>query len=222
VDTTRFVPVTFLQKQNLRKQLDLPQSATIAIYTGRLVSYKGLPLLLKVWNKIRCKHENILLILAGTGGLDIHNCEEALREYVKRSGLEKHVLFTGLVRNVQEYLQSSDIFVFPTENEAFGASLVEAMSCGLPVITTPVGAIKMIISDRENGLLVLPGDFMRLYDAIDVMLSNRELASRLAQTARKSVEERYAVETVNQKYHVLFQSMIPDPWTNRDTKLREQ
>jgi glycosyltransferase involved in cell wall biosynthesis len=208
VDTKRYVPVKPAQKIALRTKFDLPQNATIAIYTGRLVSYKGLPLLLKVWNNIRCKHEHGLLILAGTGGLDIHNCEEELREYVKINGLENHVLFPGAVQNVPEYLQASDIFVFPTENDAFPSSIVEAMACGVPVITTPVGAIKTIVTDGETGMLIQPGNHEQLFQALDVMLTNTALASRLGGAARHSVQDLYSTEAVSKKYLNLFQGLI--------------
>lgn len=208
VDTKRFLAVEPEQKVLLREKLNLPQSTTIAIYTGRLVSYKGLPLLLRVWNDMRRKYENILLVLAGTGGLDIHNCEEELHAYVKSEGMDEHVLFKGVIRNVQEYLQASDLFVFPTEDDAFPSSIVEAMSCGLPVIATPVGAIKNIITDCETGLLIQPGSEEQLFQAMDVMLSDRDLASRLGKAASKSVQDLYSTETVTQKYLTLFQSLI--------------
>lgn len=207
VNMKQFSPVEPAEKLALRKKLKLAEDATIAIYTGRLVSYKGLLMLVKVWNDIRRKHENLLLVLAGTGGLDIHNCEEELREYVKFNGLEKDILFTGAVKNVPDYLQASDLFVFPTENEAFGASLLEAMACGLPVISTPVGAIKVMISNGENGFLIEPANALQLFEALDVMFSNREHAARLGQAARKSVEDRYAIETVTQKMIWLFEGL---------------
>ncbi len=209
VDTNRFLAVEPEQKVLLRKKLNLPQSAAIAIYTGRLVSYKGLPLLLKVWNEIRRIHENILLILAGTGGLDIHNCEDELSAYVKSEVMEQQVLFTGVVRNVPEYLQASDLFVFPTEDDAFPSSIVEAMACGLPVVATPVGAIKNIVTDRETGLLIQPGNAEQLFQAMDVMLSDKVLASRLGNAASKSVRKLYSAEIVTKKYINLFQSLIP-------------
>jgi glycosyltransferase involved in cell wall biosynthesis len=208
VDTSRFMPVEFSQKDFLRKKLNLPQNAIIAIYTGRLVSYKGLPLLLKVWAEIRHKHENILLILAGTGGLDIHNCENELGEYVKVNGLENQVIFTGAVQNVPEYLQASDLFVFPTENDAFPSSIVEAMACGLPVVSTPVGAIKTIITDGKTGLLIQPGNAGQLYQALDIILSHEEMASRLGKAACRSVQDLYSAEIVSKKYMTLFQGLI--------------
>jgi glycosyltransferase involved in cell wall biosynthesis len=214
VDTRRFVPVKSGEKIALRKKLNLPQNTTIAIYTGRLVSYKGLPLLLKVWDDIRRKHENVLLILAGTGGLDIHNCEEVLREYVKANRLENQVVFTGALQNVPEYLQASDLFVFPTENDAFPSSIVEAMACGLPVVSTPVGAIKTIITNGKTGLLIQPGNAEHLYQALDVILSNKEMASHLGKAAYQSVQALYSAEIVSKKYLTLFQSLI-EPLTER-------
>jgi glycosyltransferase involved in cell wall biosynthesis len=208
VDTRRFIPVEPSEKILLREKLALPQEATIAIYTGRLVSYKGLPLLLKVWNDIRRRHENVLLILAGTGSLDIHNCEEELREYVKANGLQNHVLFTGAVQNVHEYLQTSDLFAFPTENDAFPSSVVEAMACGLPVVTTPVGAIKTVVTDGETGMLIRPGDQEQLFRALNVMLSGKMLASQLGRAARQFVQTRYSAITVSRKYQSFFQNLI--------------
>jgi glycosyltransferase involved in cell wall biosynthesis len=208
VDITRFTPVDAFQKSRLREDLGLPRQAVIAIYTGRLVSYKGLPLLLKVWKEIVCKHEDCLLLLAGTGGLDIHNCETELHEYVRSAGLEKDVLFLGAVQNVPEYLQAADLFVFPTENDAFPSSILEAMACALPVVTTPVGAIKTIVIHGETGLIVQPGNSPQLFEALDVMVSDNVLASRLGQAGKKSVQDLYSVETVSQKYIALFQGML--------------
>jgi glycosyltransferase involved in cell wall biosynthesis len=208
VDTQRFIPIESAEKTSLRKKLHLPQNVTIAIYTGRLVSYKGLPLLLKVWNEIRLKHENVLLILAGTGGLDIHNCERELDEYVTSHQLGKYVSFTGTVQNVPEYLQASDIFVFPTENEAFGSSVVEAMACALPVIATPVGALKSIITHEENGILIQPGNREQLSESLEVMISNAESSLRLGRAARLTVLDQYSAEGSTAKYLSLFQSTL--------------
>jgi glycosyltransferase involved in cell wall biosynthesis len=208
VDTTCFAPVNAEQKSFLREKLNLPKTAIIAIYTGRLVSYKGLPLLLKTWDEIRRRHENAILLLAGTGGLDIHNCEAELRDYVALAGLEKNVWFLGLVQNIPEYLQAADLFVFPTENDAFPSSLIEAMACGLPVITTPVGAIKTIVVHEETGLLVEPGNREQLYEALVALVSDKILASRLGQAGRQIAQEQYSAGSMISKYLFLFESAV--------------
>ena len=208
VDMTRFAPVNEKQKSFLRGKLNLPQDTIIAIYTGRLVAYKGLPLLLKVWNEIRCSHDNAILLLAGTGGLDIHNCEAQLHDYVTSAGLENYIWFLGTVQNIPEYLQAADLFVFPTENDAFPSSLIEAMSCGLPVVTTPVGAIKTIVAHQETGLLVQPGNRQQLYKALVTIVSDKSLAIHLGQAGRKIVEERYSAGSMMRKYLCLFESTL--------------
>ena len=220
VDTVLFAPANAEQKSFLREKLNLPQNATIAIFTGRLVSYKGLPLLLKVWKEIRCKHENVLLLLAGTGGLDIHNCEAELRAYVKSVGLEKEVIFLGAVQNVPEYLQASDLFVFPTENDAFPSSIVEAMACALPIVSTPVGAIKTIVTHRDTGLLVQPRNFKQLFEALDVMLSDKVLASRLGLSAWQAVQNQYAAVNITRQYLSLFQTTLNQD--NRDDSWEQE
>jgi len=208
VDINRFVPVSIEQKTLLRDRLGIPQTATVVIYTGRLVSYKGLPLLLRVWQEICDKHPNARLYFVGTGGLDIHNCEAELKTYVEENGLAPYVHFTGSVQNVPEYLQASDIFAFPTENDAFPSSLIEAMACALPVITTPVGAIKTVVINGENGVFVQPGDFQQLYQAIDRLLSDKALASLFGLAALKTVRANYSADTVTGKYISLFHDIL--------------
>jgi glycosyltransferase involved in cell wall biosynthesis len=147
-------------------------------------------------------------LLAGTGGLDIHDCEAELRDYVKSAGLEKNVVFLGAVQNVPEYLQAADLFVFPTENDAFPSSVIEAMACALPVITTPVGAIKSIVTDQESGVLVQPGDFKQLFEALHVMLADMEQAARFGEAAYRIVQERFSAGMVTGQYLSLFQGSL--------------
>jgi glycosyltransferase involved in cell wall biosynthesis len=204
VDTNRFSPVKPYGKEELRRQLNLPLPHTIFIYTGRLVSYKGLPLLLEVWRRISSKHSKVTLLLLGTGGLDINNCEAELKAYVKEHNLQETVCFIGAVQNVQDYLQAADIFVFPTENDALPSSLIEGMACSLPVVTTPVGAIKTIVDNGRNGICVSPGNFQQLYDALELLINNKELAYQLGRSGWHTVQEHYSAEFVTKKYAELF------------------
>jgi len=208
VDTERFSPASGFQKSKLRQQLTVPNKEIIIIYTGRLVSYKGLPLLIRVAHKIIREHKNVGLILVGSGGIDIHNCEAELKDYVKTNSLEDAVYFAGEVDNVHEYLQASDIFVSPTEKDAFPLALIEAMACGLPVISTPVGGIQEIITDRQNGLLVEARNFQQLYNAIRRLLVDTALSHALGKAAVQTVQERYSAEIVTAKYVELFRNVF--------------
>ena len=206
VDTDKFCPVSLGKKRELRHKLGIPLEDKIIIFTGRLVSYKGLPLLLSVWQEIQSKHNNVTLLLVGSGGLDIHNCEEQLKEFVEKNGLQSSVEFTGDVKNVHEYLQASDIFVFPTENEAFGISLIEAMACGLPAISTCVGGVKDILQNQQNGIVVNPGDFKQLYDSLDKLISDTFLSVKLGKAGLKTAKEKYSTDIVIRRYIKLFEN----------------
>jgi len=212
VDTSLFSPVNSGTKAALRHKLLLPADQTIVTFTGRLVSYKGLPLLLRVWERLQRVHTRATLLLVGSGGLDVHNCEAELKDFVRDKGLQQSIRFTGDVHNVHEYLQASDIFVFPTEKEAFGISLVEAMACRLPVIATATGGIKDILVDGENGLLVKAGSFQLLYDALDRLMTDPSLSGELGNAALATARTRYSRDAVLAKYMELFSrvSNFPD------------
>ncbi len=204
VDPKKFHPVNSQKKSELRRKLGIEFEGKIFVYTGRLLTIKGLPLLVKVWQKIQSKYDKCYLLIVGGGSKDIHDCEEELKQYVKTNSLEKSVKFTGNVYNVYEYLQASDIFVFPTGNEAFGISLIEAMACGLPVIVTPVGGIKDIVNNGHNGLTVEVGNFDRLYDAMENLIFDDSLSASLGKSALETVQIKYLRESVAKKYIQMF------------------
>jgi glycosyltransferase involved in cell wall biosynthesis len=174
------------------------------------VSYKGLPLLLEAWRELCRERDDAILVLVGSGGVDIHNCEAELVEFVAAHGLERQVRFVGNVRNVDEYLQASDVFAFPSENEAFGISLIEAMACGLPVVSSNMGGLRDIVEHEVDGLAVEAGNREQLRCSLDRLLADPALGARLGETARKTAEQRYAADGVADRYAHLFQRLT-DP-----------
>lgn len=217
VDVRRFRPVAPEAQRALRLRLGLPTEARIVTFTGRLVTYKGVPRLLRCWRVLREGNPDALLLLVGGGGLGMDNCEEELRRYVREHDLGDVVRFTGDVRNVHEYLQASDIFAFPTEDEAFGISLIEAMSCGLPAVATRVGGIPDVLQDGINGLLIDPADEQALEMALVSLLGDRDLRQRLGSAARRRVVEQYSESRVVERYMQLIEEVL----ATRDRKERE-
>jgi glycosyltransferase involved in cell wall biosynthesis len=208
VDTRKFCPISSSERGSLRQRLGLPHTRFVATYTGRLVTYKGLPTLVKVIDDVRRIHHDVTLVLVGSGGLDIHNCEQHLRRDVDTRQLGEHVRFVGEVADVQEYLQASDLFVLPSEDDAFPLSLVEAMACGLPVVATRVGGIPEIVTPDQDGLLVEPRSAPELRDAICRVISDRQLASALGAAAARGVRARFSRERVAQQYLELFRAVL--------------
>ena len=203
-DQEKFYPITQDKKTKIRNKLMLSLDYKIIIFTGRLLSTKGLPLLLRVWNEIQKYHQNVLLLIVGSGEDLSYSCEAKIQEYTLKKSIQDSVLFVGNVNNVHEYLQSSDIFCFPTENEAFGISLIEAMACGLVSIATPVGGIKDIIKHKQNGYLIETGNFDQLYFYLDLLLKDDKIISNMRENSYLSVKDKYSKLSVAQKYIDLF------------------
>jgi glycosyltransferase involved in cell wall biosynthesis len=105
---------------------------------------------------------------------------------------------------VHEYLQCSDYFLFPSESEAFGISIIEALACELPVITTKIDGIVDIIEHCENGLLINVNDENALKKNILWCLNNPEKAKLLGINGRKTVTDRFSINTIAEKHLQTF------------------
>lgn len=200
VDTSVFRPPTPEEKVGIRRRLGLAPGEVVFVYTGRLVRYKGLPLLLRSWAAVARDRLGLRLLVVGEGGHDMHNCEAELKDFVRRNGLSSSVMFTGGVAEVPPYLQAADVFVFPTENEAFGISLVEAMACGLPCLASGVGGVLDIVTPERDGLLLEAGDAAALERGLRRLADNPPERARLGEAARITVAERFGVESVVSAY----------------------
>lgn len=195
VDTDAFRPANPQDRAVLRRHLALPAGAVV-VYTGRLVAYKGLPLLLQAWRNIF----DATLVLVGEGGRDVDACEDALRAYVAEHCMNGRVRFTGAVDNVQDWLRAADAFVFPTENEAFGLSLAEAMACGLPCVTTAVGGLGDFVVHGVNAIAIPQGDAAALETAMRQLLADEALRLKIGRAARRTAVERFAAAAVSDAY----------------------
>jgi len=206
VHVERFKPASTELKACLKMKLGLCGEKYF-VYTGRLTKGKGLEYLLRVWKRIICEFDEIRLILVGSAHGYSLSCEDELKAFVKDNNLESTVNFTGNVSNVEEYLQIADFFIFPSESEGLGLSLIEALGCGLPCIATSVGGIMDIIEDKVNGLLVPYGDNDKLFQAMKEVLTDPEKADRLGREGRKTVLKRFNIDHITEKYLSLFDNL---------------
>jgi glycosyltransferase involved in cell wall biosynthesis len=208
VDVIRFAPVDAAARDALRDRLGISRDRRVATYTGRLVTTKGLPSLVRAWRMVATRHPEALLVLVGSGGVSMQNCEDETRRQVRRSGLEGCVKFTGSVENVHEYLQASDLFVFPTEREAFGISVIEAMACGLPIVTTGVDGIQDVVRPGVDSLVVPPRDDEALAAAILQALDGGNDIAAMATAARRRALEQFSGERVVAAYLELLEGRV--------------
>ena len=175
-------------------------------YTGRLIKGKGLETLFAAMGAL-ADLPTWHLLLVGSGQGQVISIEDTLRQEAERGGLRGRVTFTGRVDNVPAYLQATDVFVFPTLDEALGMSAVEAQACGLPAVASRTGGVPDIVEDGVTGLLVSPGNAASLADALRKLLTDSGLRDRFARAARTRTEQRFALHTMVARYADLFRSL---------------
>ncbi|HEY9612923.1 glycosyltransferase family 4 protein [Allocoleopsis sp.] len=171
------IPENVPERSNSHKKINI-------VFLGRIGKRKGVFDLLEAYAKVapeqRKKSE---LILAGIGQVEQAN------HLAERLYLKEHVAFAGWVDSAKrsELLSQADVFLLPSYNEGLPMALLEAMSWGLPVITTPVGGIPEVITHNETGLLVNPGDVQQLAEALQSLIENESLRLELGSAARQRV-----------------------------------
>ena len=104
------------------------------------------------------------------------------------------------MENVRDYLQAGDLFVFPSEREAFGISVAEAMACGLPAVTTDIRGLSDVVVAGETARVVPAGDGDALYDAICFILENDAVAGAMGVAARRRAEQCFSQTSVVASY----------------------
>lgn len=176
VDTQKFKPGS---KLAARKKLGLPQNAYIVGYHGRIAHEKNLPTLLRAYLQLDVEQKNLLLVGEGV---------ESLKRKLKRKG----VIITGAQNNVVPYLQAMDLYVLPSLTETTSLSVLEAMACGVPVISSKVGFIRDYISDGKNGFFF---EKRKSFDLLKKMRKVRALSSKelalVEASARSTVEQGF-------------------------------
>jgi glycosyltransferase involved in cell wall biosynthesis len=200
VDTGVFTPAGE-RKAELRRELDLPLDMPVVLYCGRLQAGKGLDVLLGAWPGVAEASRSIKprLIIAGDGPM----AERLMNDY----GRMETVRFVGWKRNTLEYLQAADIFVLPSFGEGMPNALLEAMSCGLPCVTTAIGGIRDIVTDGVNGVLVAPGNGPLLAQRIRELMDDRERAAGIGLRGRASIEANLSLGLVTARYEELYHSL---------------
>lgn len=141
--------------------------------------------------------------LAGDGP-ERANLEERAREL----DIADRIIFLGRRNDIPALLHSCDIFVLPSLLEGLPLSVMEAMSASKPVIGTNIDGINDLITDRENGLLVPPGDPRALADAINLILSDERLAQRIAASARDTINLGFTQEKMIEGVTDIYSEII--------------
>lgn len=163
--------------------------------SGRLVEKKGFTYLIEACRILADRGARFECVIGGSGEL-----EGELRRQIAYLGLTEIVNVTGVAlvqERIVEFMHAGDVYVLPCvwardgDVDGLPQMLMEAMACGLPVISTRLVGIPDLVRHETTGLLVEPNDVLGLADAIARLMHDPALAARLAQAGRRWVTERF-------------------------------
>jgi glycosyltransferase involved in cell wall biosynthesis len=186
-----------------RARFGLSGDAKVAAYVGRLHHEKGADVLLRASKGLFATVSGFELIIAGDGP---HRRE--LEAQVRAAGLERRIHFLGALSDVRPVLGAADVLVAPSRREGFGLAVVEAMALGLPVVATKVGGIPEIVDENLTGLLVEPCDHEALAQAIERILTDVDLASRLGARGAQRARDEFCQKNMVDAYMRLYASLL--------------
>jgi glycosyltransferase involved in cell wall biosynthesis len=168
---------------SLRARWDLPPDAVIVQFVGKLTAQKHVDRMLELAKQLEATPAHVMI--AGSGPL-----EETLRASAVSQGL-RNITFVGFVNQatIAEVYAAGDIFVLPSEGEAWGLAVNEAMAAGVvPVISSEVGAAADLITPGDTGFVFTFGDWPAMTDHVRRLVLDAPLRHRMADSARARVQ----------------------------------
>ena len=188
VDTSKFQPTK--DKRKSKEELGFNPDDITVLSVGRLYARKGLFTLIESMPPIVRKFGNVKFIIAGKG---LSNEMKKLVNYAAKLEVKDHIVFTGYFpdKKLPKLYQAADVFAFSTFYENLPFAVLEALSSGLPVVTTNVGGIPEMIDSGRNGFLVQPFNAKEMAAKILYYLEHPAETSEMGFLARKNILERF-------------------------------
>ena len=147
------------------------------------------------------KSQKVKLLVVGKGNI------RGYQRLAKEKGMLDKLIFAGVIKNIQEIYAGGDIFVFPSEYDAFGTACLEAMASGLPVIASKTSGVSEIITQGKDGFIINhPIDAEEITNYINVLLEN-EKREQMGSAARQKAE-MYSFEANIEKTLAIYQKVM--------------
>lgn len=180
----------------------------IVLFLGSLGKRKGVFDILKAVPLVRDTHPHARFFFAGKE--ETRGEELSIDQVYQENHLAENVQFLGQITGLSklELFQKATIFLLPSYGENMPFALLEAMAVGLPVITTPVGAIPEIVKDGDNGFLIQPGDYETLAKRIDQLLSDHEMRTVMSKANIARIRQDFLPEVAMEHIDKIYRQLL--------------
>lgn len=196
-DTAQFAPG---DQARARAELGIDLNAKVITIVATLRSWKGHRYLIQAFEQLA--RSDALLLIVGDGPQ-----RENLERQARASICFEQIRFAGNRSNVIPWLHASDIFALPSyANEGVPQALVQAMLCGLPIVTTTVGSIPEAVADRHSALVVAPQNANALAIALHELITDQELCAQLGNNARIDAQKQFNLVSMLDRMEHIFHS----------------
>ncbi len=191
-------------KASTFEKFNLPKDKNIITWLGRIDREKHLDVVVRAFAELSKERDDVHLLMVGVGN-DFDN----LQSLVAELGIESLVTFTGLVSEEDKYElhRVGAVFVMPSPNELQCLAMLEAMSCGKPVVAVDAGALSEICRNDENGYLVFPDDIKGFERALTMLLDNPARLKAFGKRSRE-IAETHDEKLVMPRFEKLYEEVI--------------
>jgi len=202
VDTERF-SINTEASTRLRNELGLSESVMVIGSVGRLVKVKNYKSLLSAFAQLNSSLSNVHLVLAGDGPERAH-----LEEQILKHGLSKKVHLLGRRDDIPQIMNLLDIFILPSFSEGLSNTLLEAMSCGTPVVACDVGGNKEIIRQDITGFLYESNNVNDLCSILSELSRDKDRIIRLSKQSREHILANYSLNRMVTNYESTYKELL--------------
>ena len=195
-----------LDKEKLRKKLNIPLDKKILLFVGRIGKEKNVEFLVESFKELLKKREDALLLIVGDGPF-----LDSLKKIVEEMKIGSFVKFTGRVphEKIISYYQSADVFLFPSLTDTQGIVILEALACGLPVVVLKDDAFDGIILDGKNGFAVEKESSKVFAQKTNLILDDTSLQKKFSKLAVKTAQD-FSKEKVAGKLAEIYKENIAE------------
>lgn len=207
VDINRFIPINIEERSNQESNLALGRKFRI-IYLGGITENKRVFEMVKATQLLLESSKDCQLLIVGpdrSNGQEI----EKIASFINLNNLSEDIKHIDKIDNPEKYLQISDVFVLNSRQEGMSNALLEAMSCGLSCIVTPISGSTDLITDNYSGLYT-DGSVENLSQLLKTLYLDRSLCQTLSMNARKIIEDNYSSKQIMNKHIQLFSNKLND------------